>query len=337
MTHMSANLYLLEEVTRSFSTGFSLYLPNLEIEEGKTLGITGPNGSGKSTLLHLLAFLIPPDSGKINCAIPPEERDTAITMMLQDHYLLKRSVHGNVSYGLKIRGAGGISRRVERTLESLGLNPGTFSRRRWNELSGGEARRVSLAARLVLNPRVLILDEPVANIDRHSTHLITEAIRQIQAGNNTTVVISSHDRQWLSAVSDRVLNLEGGAMTGFVTENRLPGPWVRGEDGLWCSYLPDGEKVYAAVGPGEASTGIIEPGSILISTDSAGQSTARNTLEGKITAMREGPDQGIVLVEARSHGNDFHVHVTRHSVAQLGLVPGMRVFLIFKASSISWV
>ncbi len=331
-------LYRLEKVLFSLGTSFALNIPFLEIERGKPLGITGPNGSGKSTLLHLLGFLIRPNAGSLHCSIPHDSRRSAVTLMLQDHYLLRRSVYGNVAYGLRVRGGGkDVPVRARRALESLGLDPDIFSRRQWNELSGGEARRVSLAARLVLEPEILLLDEPVANIDRESTSLITEAIRKIQLENHTTVIITSHDRVWLGAVTDNVLAIDKGTVAGYLHENRLPGPWFEGEDELWWSELPDGGRVYGSPPPNKNSIGIIEPGNILIGAGETMKTSAQNILSGKVISLRETVNQGTLITEVRGHGRDFHVHVTPHGARELGLIPGLDVSLIFKASSISWI
>jgi tungstate transport system ATP-binding protein len=96
----------------------------------------------------------------------------------------------------------------------LGLDPDTFARRQWDELSGGEAQRVALAARLVLNPRVLLLDEPTASVDARSSELIRSASLRARNDWGTTLVIASHDREWLYDVCDEVLHLFKGVPAG---------------------------------------------------------------------------------------------------------------------------
>ena len=139
----------------------SLAVDRLDIEPGSIAGLAGPNGSGKSTLLRLLAFLETPASGTLTFMgnpVPgkPNGVHRQVTLLVQEPYLLKRSVHANVAYGLKARGESGITKKVNHALEIVGLSPDEFSHRQWYELSGGEAQRVALAARLVLKPKAQI-------------------------------------------------------------------------------------------------------------------------------------------------------------------------------------
>lgn len=208
---MSA-LLVLNNVVRRYGTRVALDLRHLEIREGEILGIRGHNGSGKSTLLRVLALLEPPDSGEIlfkglpaSCGDLRQRRQ--VTMLLQTPYLLSRSVEGNIAYGLKVRGIRDPA-RVRSALLEVGLDESFLSRRR-HELSGGEAQRVALAARLALRPRVLLMDEPTASVDEDSADRIAHIARRI-ADTGAAVVIVSHDRDWLDPLADRVLFLRKG-------------------------------------------------------------------------------------------------------------------------------
>ena len=133
-------------------------------------------------------------------------------MLSQEPYLLKRSVQANVSYGLKIRGMSDTRHPVRRALEKVGLDPARFSQRSWRELSGGEAQRVALAARLVLKPKVLLLDEPTANVDRESSELILRAVLDARNQWGTTLIIISHQLTWLRQIADHILALDYGRL-----------------------------------------------------------------------------------------------------------------------------
>ncbi|MEW5771915.1 MAG: ATP-binding cassette domain-containing protein [Thermodesulfobacteriota bacterium] len=211
---MSAPLYSLRNVRQSYNGRPALDLDELDIPERSILGLAGHNGSGKSTLLRILAFLEAPAAGTVAYAgRPAGTRDAAlrreVTLLTQEPYLLKRSVLGNVAYGLKVRGEA-WRERAEEALGMVGLAPEAFARRSWRELSGGEAQRVALAARLALRPRVLLLDEPTNNLDRESAARIKDAALAARAAWGATLVVVSHDMPWLSAVADQMVFLADG-------------------------------------------------------------------------------------------------------------------------------
>jgi tungstate transport system ATP-binding protein len=133
-------------------------------------------------------------------------------MMPQEPYLLKRSVENNVAYGLKVRGVKDWRNQVKEVLNRVGLSPEHFSRRPWYELSGGEAQRVALAARLVLRPRVLLLDEPTTSLDAESAERIKTAVRAARKEWKTTLVVVSHDTKWLDTLCDQILFMAYGEL-----------------------------------------------------------------------------------------------------------------------------
>jgi tungstate transport system ATP-binding protein len=211
---MSAPLYTLRNIRQIYNGRPVLDLAELDVPERSILGLTGHNGSGKSTLLRILAFLEDPVSGSVTYAgRPAGTRDAAlrreVTLLTQEPYLLKRSVLGNVGYGLKLRGGDGRE-RAEEALDMVGLAPEKFARRSWRELSGGEAQRVALASRLALRPRVLLLDEPTASLDRESVARIKDAALAARTAWGATLVVVSHDLPWLESVADRVIRLADG-------------------------------------------------------------------------------------------------------------------------------
>lgn len=192
-----------------------LSVDRLTIDSGTIIGLAGPNGSGKSTLLRLLACLEAPASGTMTfegkpVSFKPNYVHRHITLLVQEPYLLKRSVFANVAYGLKVRGETDVTSRVHQALEKVGLSHESFAHRSWFQLSGGEAQRVALAARLVLQPRLLLMDEPTASLDTSSATLIRQAALSAREELETALVIASHDMAWLSAVSDQIIHLEKG-------------------------------------------------------------------------------------------------------------------------------
>jgi len=213
---MSA-LYEFSQVVQRYGDREVLRLPSLRVAEGAILGLAGPNGGGKSTLLRLLAFLEAPVEGEIRYRGEPTlGREYAlrgeVTCFPQEPYLLKRSVRANVAYGLTLRGASDVRSRVEEALTLVGLDPGRFAGRMWHELSGGEVKRVALAARLALRPRALLLDEPTANLDRESAELVRRAVFAARERHGTTLVVSGHDHPWLRAICDEIFWLRDGTL-----------------------------------------------------------------------------------------------------------------------------
>lgn len=213
---MSA-LYELRDVVRRYDGREVLNIARLDIAAGVILGLAGPNGGGKSTLMRLLAFLETPDSGEIrydgrSSQGREDELRGEVTVFPQEPYLLKRTVRANVGYGLAIRDMPDIPARVAEALTLVGLDPARFAGRQWTQLSGGEVKRVALAARLALRPRVLLLDEPTANLDSDSAELVRRAVCEARKTWGTTLVISGHDHPWLQAICDDILWLRDGKL-----------------------------------------------------------------------------------------------------------------------------
>ena len=204
---MSANLYEALNLVQRYNGREALNIQYLAIEEGEAVFLTGPNGCGKSTLLRLLAFLERPAAGELRYAGGAEGRKEA-TLLLQDPYLLHMSVFNNVALGLKFRNQTGELRQVfERCMQAAGFDdPWNFADRGPRELSGGERQRVALASRLALRPRVLLLDEPTANVDAASARALAQAVKNCKI-EGITVVCATHDPALLRAVDAHEIRL----------------------------------------------------------------------------------------------------------------------------------
>ena len=217
MNNAGDNIYSLRNLVHSYGAHPTLSIEALAIRRGAVVELKGANGSGKSTLLKVLAFL-EPFSGELlfdGSATGGRENELRrqATLLLQAPYLLRRSVYENIAYGLKLRKLPReeIDERVLDSLKRVGLEPEQFARRPWYRLSGGEAQRVALAARLALHPRVLLLDEPTANVDEASAVLIREAVYRSARDTGTTVVIATHDTDWMRGVlAIQAVTLRGG-------------------------------------------------------------------------------------------------------------------------------
>ncbi|MBF0210503.1 MAG: ABC transporter ATP-binding protein [Desulfamplus sp.] len=218
------NIFELKNIEHIYNNRKALDIEYLSISQGSITGLIGPNGSGKTTLLKLLAFAMRPTTGTIlfNGKVQyPFSKNVRfkVTLLTQKPYLLKRSVYDNIKYGLTIRqknGIGGnsdkeIRIKVETAMSYVGLDFNLFAQRGWDELSGGEAQRVAMAARLVLKPDVLLLDEPTASVDINSAKLIRDSALKSREEWGTTVVVASHDRSWLDDVCETNIHLLNGS------------------------------------------------------------------------------------------------------------------------------
>ena len=194
---MSQSIYKLSQVQQRYDGRIVLSLSQLTIQTGEILALVGPSGAGKSTLLRLLNFLEPPSRGSIwfdgqlvTQALPLAQR-RRVTTVFQRPLLLQRSVRANLGYGLRLRDQS-LSEPVEqRWLERLGLSH--LASQAAQKLSAGEAQRVALARALVIQPDVLLLDEPTANLDPANVGIIETIIQEENERNGTTVVLVTHN------------------------------------------------------------------------------------------------------------------------------------------------
>ena len=208
--------YELVDVQHRYGDRCVVDIPALEIRSGEILGLVGPSGAGKSTLLRLLNFLETPTVGgityagtEINGDVPLALR-REITTVFQRPMLLRRSVTANVRIGLKLRGATAKDRGVEWWIDRLGLSDLADAPAR--TLSAGEAQRVALARALVVEPSVLLLDEPTGNLDPYNVGLIEEIVRSENTERGTTVVIVTHDVFQARRLADRTGLMVSGRM-----------------------------------------------------------------------------------------------------------------------------
>ncbi len=328
-------LYEISGIEHTYGE-FTLRIPELKIERGSAVGLSGPNGSGKSTLIRLMSFLEKPDNGKIIFNGRIDNRLRA-TMMHQDPYLLKRTVYDNVSYGLKAANDyKDIKKRTADALERVNLNHTKFMHRKWFELSGGEAKRVALASRLILKPEALLLDEPVANVDTESSRAIINAVKWMREEHSTTLIISSHDLTWLNSVTDHIWKLYNGKLAGSGNANLIPGPWIKEKDNLWHSLLPGGAKIYSTEPTDSNAPAILHPHDIILSETKLTRTSAVNHIEARVNLLAAEGNSGRIRVETEASGRIISCYITETSALKMNIIPGKKVYLIFKATSLVW-
>ena len=210
---MNLNSYKLRGVRKSYAGREVLNIAQLDIKRGETLAVVGPNGAGKSTLLRILSYLEPSSEGEIwfdgrLVEYPASvELRRRIALVFQRPLMLKRSVWRNVAYGLMLRGERN-DQAVQDMLAQLDLE--FCAHEPALSLSGGEMQRVALGRALVLQPDILLLDEPTANLDPHNVAMLEAMIESIHAAGQTTVVLVTHNVHQARRRADRVAMLLGG-------------------------------------------------------------------------------------------------------------------------------
>jgi tungstate transport system ATP-binding protein len=220
-------MYRLDDIVQQYGERTVLALDSLEIEAGKVLALLGPSGAGKSTLLRLLNFLEQPTRGTIRfdhhvVSSPDLTTMRSITTVFQRPLLLDTTVRKNVTYGLRLRGRHAPA-AVDQVLATLGLERLADARAR--TLSGGEMQRVALARALVIEPRVLLLDEPTANLDPANVAIIEAAVRDLPARQGTTVVLATHNLHQARRLAGCIAVLLDGQLIEFgLTSEILTAP-----------------------------------------------------------------------------------------------------------------
>jgi ABC-type Fe3+/spermidine/putrescine transport system ATPase subunit len=199
---------------------------SLDVRPGELMALLGPSGSGKSTVLKLVAGIEEPDSGDIRCddqsLLPAPAQRRGTVLMFQQPYLFPfMTVADNIAFGLKVRRAPSrtIKAEVARMLELVEL-PG-IERKYPEHLSGGQQQRVALARALVVEPRVLLLDEPLSSLDSEIRLTLQEVIRRIQRELRITTVLVTHDLGEVMAMADRVALLLDGTIEACERPERL--------------------------------------------------------------------------------------------------------------------
>lgn len=199
---------------------------NLEIEPGTFVTLLGPSGCGKTTTLRMIAGFESPDEGKIFLGdeqideLTPNKRDTA--MVFQSYALLPHyNIFDNVAYGLKIRKVpkDEIKARVTKILELVGLSG--MEARMTNQLSGGQQQRVALARAIVIEPGVLLFDEPLSNLDAKLRVSMRTEIRRIQKEAGITAVYVTHDQSEAMAISDKIIIMKDGIIQQIGTPQEV--------------------------------------------------------------------------------------------------------------------
>ncbi|BEP18276.1 ABC transporter ATP-binding protein [Pyrofollis japonicus] len=216
----------VENVVKTFGKTVALRGVSLSIEKGELFAILGPSGCGKTTLLRIIAGFEVPDSGRVLLEgrdvtnLPPDKRGTV--MVFQNWALWPHmTVYENIAFGLRLRKLSKeeIDRRVKWALELLGLKG--MENRYPGQLSGGQQQRVALARALVVEPRVLLLDEPLSNLDAKLRLRLRGELRKLQRELGITMVYVTHDQEEAMSLADRIAVMRNGIVEEIGTPEQL--------------------------------------------------------------------------------------------------------------------
>jgi ABC-type Fe3+/spermidine/putrescine transport system ATPase subunit len=336
---------VVRDLGKQFASGdWAVVKSDFEVARGEFFGLLGPSGCGKSTTLNLIAGFLEPTQGEVRLSdkllngVPPHRRGTA--MVFQDYALFPHlSAADNVAFGLKLRRkpSDQIKKRVAELLELVGL-----AHRHANlpsQLSGGEQQRVALARALAVDPEVVLLDEPLSNLDARLRVSMRRELKRILGEAGVTVVFVTHDQAEAFAICDRVAVMRHGLIEDlgdpprlyrrprtepvakFVGEgNFFPADVVSGDDGRYRVRIKVGDKSVEsdAIGePGNARKGtvLIRPESVQLGTADSGSELVgqirRVEFQGAITQYDLDSRGAHVRVQALSaagrHGVDDRV------------------------------
>jgi molybdate transport system ATP-binding protein len=335
--------------------GFRLAL-STAVRAGEVVAVLGPNGAGKTTLLRALAGLVPLSAGRIELAgrvlddaddgtfVPPEQR--AVGLVFQDYRLFPHlDVRDNVAFGPRSAGAGRSAARAAAAPWLTRLDLDGLAARRPAELSGGQAQRVALARALATEPRLLLLDEPLAALDARTRLDVRSRLRRHLREVDGPVLVVTHDPLEAMVLADRLLVVERGAVvqdgspaevarrpaTQYVAQlvglNLYAGSMAA--DG--AVRLDDGGVLHVAapdVPPGRVLV-VLRPSAVTVHAAHPGPASPRNLWAGVVGGMEQLADRVRLQVDGAP---PVLVDVTAAAVAELRLEPGRQVWLSAKAT-----
>ncbi|MEN6468959.1 MAG: ABC transporter ATP-binding protein [Smithella sp.] len=330
----------------------------LNVEESRILALIGPNGAGKSTLLLTLAGLLKPSRGilrykgrTIETNADRADMRRSVSVVFQEPLLLNTSVEKNVALGFKFRHLNNveIKRNVDEALNYFGIT--ALAKRSAKTLSGGEAKRVSLARAFALKPQVILLDEAFNSLDPPTRETLMDDLRHILEETKITAVMALHDREeTLRLAQDAAVMVDGkivqsGTTAGifnrpdsefvasFVgTETILEGT-VKSGSAEMMEIAVAGETIQAtgAFPVGQSVYCCIRPENITVSTDMPEKTSARNVFEAKISKITR---QAFFYKMFLDCGFPLVAYITVSSCEDLGLCEGSVVAVSFKATAI---
>ncbi len=353
---MTTKLSLKDVVVRRGDVEI-LRVPHLDVMDGEVLAIIGPNGAGKSTLLQVLALLERPAEGDVrfegeSVAGRQLELRRRMAVVFQESLLLDRTVQANAALGLSLRGVSRGERRdrVQPWLARFGVEH--LAKRSGRHLSGGEAQRVSLARAFVLEPSVILLDEPFSALDQPTRESLSDELAAVLGETGITAVFVTHERDEAARLAHRVAVMADGrvrqvgatvdvfsspadeTVAAYVgVETVAAGRVIEAEDGLVVLSVGDAHVEAIAHGfSASAALVCLRPEDVVLSLKEGDvRDSARNRLHGVVSAIK--PAGAEVRLEVDC-GFPVVARITRRSMEELELAVGTPVTASFKATAV---
>ncbi len=345
----------LTDVVKRFKNVEALSGVSLTITDGEFFTLLGPSGCGKTTTLRIIAGFYDPDGGTVFFddasvnGVPPAER--GIGIVFQNYALWPHmTVFENVAYGLKIQGtpAAEIRRRAAAALAQVGLEG--LEGRTPGQLSGGQQQRVAVARALVLNPRVLLLDEPLSNLDAKVRARLRSEIRRLQQNLGITTIYVTHDQEEALVLSDRIAVMDAGRVqqvgtptdlyerpaslfvADFIgTNNFIPGTITEIADGyarVTTAAGPIRGLVRGSARTGMAATAAIRPENVVVAD---GAAASDNRLRGRVVLSQY---MGSILRYEVEAAREVVLRIDIHDPKRhRAMAPGTEVAFQFPASA----
>ena len=335
-----------------------LDIENMKITAGKILALIGPNGAGKSSLLLTLAGLLKPTGGELIFEGKPVRTNAerlrlrrSASFVFQDPMLLDNTVYENVALGLKLRGKNRkeIENKVQEVLQYFGVS--NLAKRSAKNLSGGEAKRVSLARAFALDPRIILLDEPFNSLDPQAREAIIDDLQNMLEKTKITAVMALHDREETLRLAQEVAVMNGGKIiqmgttaqifnqpanefiADFVgTESILEGTVKSNNAGLM--EISINGKVIEATGDylsGQKVYCCIRPENVTVAKDAQGKMSARNVFDAKVRKIIR---LGVFCKLMLDCGFPLVAYITMPSCEELGISEGSSIVASFKATAV---
>jgi len=332
---------------------FRLDRLTLEVNPGEYLVILGPTGAGKTVLLETIAGLYRPRRGRVFLDgqdltnEPPERRE--IGFVYQDYALFPHlTVYENIAFGLELRSEREqqYRRRIQEMSAQLGIED--FWDRKPSTLSGGEQQRVALARALVIQPRVLLLDEPLSALDPRTREKLQRELKRIHRQLGMTILHVTHDFEEAMALADRIAVIRDGQLAQIGTpddifqrpatpelahfvgaHNVLSGTIAQAPDGTAIMEAEGLQLIVTSPIRGSAHA-ILRPEDILLSLQPL-RSSARNCYRGRIAEL---DDRGTLVRVTVEVPPRFTAVITRRALRELNLAEGQEVWIAFKASAV---
>ena len=297
-------MYLsLKNISKKYKDKEILKNITFDIKEGELVCILGPSGCGKTTLLNIIGGFVSDFSGDVLLSneninnIPPEKREIA-TVFQSFGLFTHKNVIDNVSYGLKLLKIDKNMRgkRARDMLEKVGL--AGYEKKKIKELSGGEQQRVAIARSMVLNPKLLLLDEPLSNLDVHLRDVMRKEIKRIQKQFGVTMIIVTHDQEDAFKLADRVIVINEGHIEQIGTPEEL---YKYPNNNFISSFIGENNII--------AENLVIRPEEISIQLDKSGEGEIVDVtyLGATVEYLVETPDGNILKVLRISTAERFNI------------------------------